>query len=58
MLLGRRCADKGCTKPEATRQAAPKDYVPVPKDYESIRARVLGRGSNTTGQNYPTRKWF
>ena len=43
MLLGRRCAsDKH--KPEATRAAAPKDYVPVPKDYESIRARVLGKG--------------
>ena len=42
MLLGQRCAsDKH--KPEATR-AKPKDYVPVPKDYESIRARVLGRG--------------
>ena len=43
MLLGQRCAsDKH--KPAPVRAAAPKDYVPVPKDYESIRARVLGRG--------------
>ena len=42
MLLGQRCAtDKKRDPPEAK---APKDYVPVAKDYDSIRAMVLGKG--------------